>query len=127
MPSPRRKPRHLESVEQRLFIKRCRLDPRTREWPIFAIPNGGKRGKREAAILKAEGVLAGVPDIFVPAIRGIRPRGGLFLEFKTTVGRQSLAQKTVRQQLLCLGYDVRIVRSAEEAWAAVSEYLGFEP
>lgn len=32
--------------------------------PVFAIPNGGIRHKRTAAMLKAEGVKAGVPDLF---------------------------------------------------------------
>ena len=33
---------------------------------IFAIPNGGLRDVRTATTLKAEGVKAGVPDIFLP-------------------------------------------------------------
>lgn len=33
---------------------------------IHHIPNGGKRDKRTAANLKAEGVRPGVPDIFLP-------------------------------------------------------------
>src|SRR6516225_679140 len=31
----------------------------------FAVPNGGYRRPAEAAILKATGVVAGVPDIFI--------------------------------------------------------------
>jgi hypothetical protein len=33
---------------------------------IFAIPNGGSRGKAEAARLKKEGVTRGIPDLFIP-------------------------------------------------------------
>lgn len=46
---------------------------------MFHIPNGGKRGKAEAARFKAEGVKAGVPDIFFPKAKWIetkRPGGG---------------------------------------------------
>lgn len=34
-------------------------------WICFHVPNGGGRSKAEAGILKAMGVLAGVPDLFV--------------------------------------------------------------
>ena len=34
---------------------------------IFAIPNGEARSKSAGARLKAEGVSAGVPDLFIPA------------------------------------------------------------
>lgn len=34
-------------------------------WIVFHVPNGGGRSKAEAGILKAMGVLAGMPDLFV--------------------------------------------------------------
>lgn len=46
----------------------------------FAIPNGGLRHKATAGRLRAEGVKAGIPDIFVPVARG--GYHGLFIEFK---------------------------------------------
>ncbi len=119
------KPRHLESAAQRLFIARCRLDPRTRDLPIFAIPNGGRRGKIEAGVLKGEGVLAGVPDIFVAVpFVAVGPHHGLFLEFKTPTGRVSPAQARMIQTLINQGYDCAVVRSETDAWAVLSEYLG---
>ena len=53
-----------EHEEQRLLISlfRKKYDPVR----IFAIPNGGYRGKIEAMKFKAEGVSAGVPDLYVP-------------------------------------------------------------
>ena len=47
----------------------------------FAVPNGGARNKREARILKGEGVTAGVADMIL-----LKPSGGfasLCIEFKT--------------------------------------------
>jgi hypothetical protein len=121
-----RKPRHPESVEQRLFVQRWRLDPRTRDWPACAVPNGGRRGIVEASILKAEGVSRGVPDwlCFRP---GHMPHGtpctGLALEFKRPDKRVRATPEQLawHQQLRACGWRVEIARSAEEAWAIVSD------
>jgi hypothetical protein len=121
-----RKPRHPESVEQRLFIQRWRLDPRTQHWPACAVPNGGRRSPREAAILKAEGVSRGVPDwlCFRP---GHMPHGtpctGLAIEFKRPDKRTRATPEQLawHQQLTACGWRVEIARSAEEAWAIVSD------
>ena len=54
-----------EHVEQREFVSWFR-----KRWPgvrIIAIPNGGIRGAAAGARLKAEGVSAGVPDLYIPA------------------------------------------------------------
>lgn len=55
---------------------------------IFAIPNGSGRSKSAGARLKAEGVSAGVPDLFIPGWR-------LWIEMKRIKGGSvSLEQKT---------------------------------
>lgn len=59
---------------------------------MFAIPNGGHRHKAVARKMKAEGVKAGVPDIFLPVSRG--GYGGLFVEMK--YGRNKPSQKQLR-------------------------------
>ncbi len=54
----------------------------------FAVPNGGNRDKITGAILKREGVKAGVPDIVI-----VRNGGAVaFLEVKTASGRLSNSQ-----------------------------------
>jgi hypothetical protein len=116
-------PRHLESIEQRLFVQRFRLDPSTRDLPACAIPNGGRRGAREAGILKAEGVTAGAPDWVLMVPRG--PFCGLALEFKAPVGpvRVSLTQQSFLTRLAHHGWSVHIVRNAHDAWQHVAAYL----
>ena len=51
---------------------------------LFHIPNGGSRSKAEAGRFKAEGVKAGVPDLFLPVPRG--EYHGLFIELKRRQG-----------------------------------------
>ena len=59
--------RKTEHEEQREFVQWVRQTyPGVR---IFAIPNGGQRSRTTGAKLKAEGVSAGVPDLYIPAWR----------------------------------------------------------
>lgn len=90
---------------------------------VFAVPNGGLRDRRVAARLKAEGVLAGVPDLVVA-----EPRGrwhGLFVEVKKPgVGRLSDAQRRRIVELDERGYATLVAdRGAEAALADVEAYL----
>lgn len=81
----RAKPRHEESQLQRICVKWFRLQYPELAILLFAVPNGGARNKREAGIMKAEGVTAGVADIIL-----LIPSGGyasLCMEFKTEKGR----------------------------------------
>lgn len=102
--------RHPESKLQSACVKWFRL-----QYPaltIFAIPNGGRRGKLEAAIMKGEGVLAGVADVFIMLARN--GSHGIFIEFKTETGRQSPEQKAFQVQCERDGYDYHIVRSFDQ-------------
>jgi len=97
---------------------------------FFAIPNGGYRTASEAARLKAEGVLAGVADIFVAQSKeGVRETisYGLFLEFKAPgkSNTQSAAQKEFEEKALVRGYGYAIVDSAADAVREVYDYLDF--
>ena len=57
------------------------------EW-LYHIPNGGKRGKIEAARFKAMGVKAGVPDLCLPVPMG--RYHGLYIEMKRREDRKSV-------------------------------------
>lgn len=89
---------------------------------MFAVPNGGWRHPATAAILKAEGVKAGVPDIFLawPS----QGYCGLFIEMKRKVGgKVSDAQKEWSERLSAAGYLVRTCKGFEEAKNTITEYL----
>lgn len=45
-------------------------------WIVFHVPNGGGRSKAEAGILKAMGVLAGMPDLLIIGPERWHPQGG---------------------------------------------------
>jgi hypothetical protein len=109
-----------ESTEQILFVNRVRqLHPGL---IIFAIPNGGKRNPIEASRLKREGVLAGVPDLFIAKAKD--KSHGLFIEMKKAeAGRVSEAQSKVHGALRTAGYDVLVCHGVEEAWSAFKAYL----
>ena len=97
---------------------------------LFAIPNGGKRGKITAANMKREGQRPGVADMFLSVTAGgqspisneyLHP--GLYIEFKTDKGRQSEAQKEFEVAVKRQGYKYEIVRSLEEFMEVVHSYM----
>lgn len=96
-----------EHVEQREFVMWFR---QTFEGVrIFAIPNGGKRSKAEALRLKAEGVSAGVPDLYVPAWH-------LWIEMKRQAGGVlSSEQKDWRDYLLGIGDGWIVAKGRDDA------------
>ena len=76
---------------------------------IFSVPNGGTRDKREAMLLKATGVVAGVSDLII-----IKPNEVIFVEVKTEIGKQSDKQKEFQQIVETLGFKYLLVRSLED-------------
>lgn len=89
---------------------------------LFHIPNGGKRGKAEASIFKAEGVKAGIPDLCLPVARG--GYHGLYIELKRQRGgKVSPEQKEIIRQLTGQGYMAEVCRGWEEAADLIADYL----
>lgn len=89
---------------------------------LFAIPNGGARNAITGAILKAEGVRPGVPDLFLAHPN--RYYSGLFIEMKKAKGgKVSDAQSEMRTLLMWAGYDVQICEGADKARAVITDYL----
>ena len=97
----------LEHAEQVGFLNwfRVRFPPVL----IFAIPNGDHRAITTAKRLKAEGVVAGVPDLFIP-------QWDLWIEMKRREGgRLSEDQRRIIAHLQSVGHHVIVGRGAEDA------------
>lgn len=90
---------------------------------LFAIPNGGYRTKTTAKYMRAEGQLAGLPDLFLAISR--HKAHGLWIEMKNgKAGRVSDKQTEMMEVLCGQGYDCRIARSREDFESIITEYLG---
>ena len=104
-----------EHFEQREFVKHFRK--KYNDIRIFAIPNGGKRGKAEAMRLKLEGVDPGVPDLFVPEWM-------LFIEMKRVKkGYLSKEQKEYKAYLEDCSYTVLVCKGCDDAIKKVEGFL----
>lgn len=89
---------------------------------MYHIPNGGRRDVKEAAMLKAEGVKAGVPDIFLPVARG--GYHGLYIELKRKHGgRTSAVQEEWIDKLRAQGYAVYVCHGWEIAKDLILKYM----
>lgn len=89
---------------------------------LHAIPNGGSRNKIEALHLKAQGVKAGVPDIFLPYNNG--KHNGLYIELKRMKGgRIREEQSDWIRMLRANGYMAEVIRGAEAAIKLITDYL----
>ena len=85
---------------------------------IFAIPNGGKRDAVTANHLKAQGAVAGIPDLFIPAWE-------TWIEMKKKPGPDgrrpttNVKQKRIMKYLSANGYRCFVCYGCEEAQAVV--------
>lgn len=98
---------------------------------IFAIPNGGQRNAAVAGKMKAEGVTAGVPDLFIPvASNGFH---GLWIEMKRSdigkngklinKGTLSDVQKDMMTFLVGQGYAVFVAYCFDDFRGIVKAYF----
>jgi hypothetical protein len=85
---------------------------------VFHVANGGLRTPREAARLKWQGVVAGVPDLVIVAPGG-RTR---FLEIKTETGRLSKEQIDMFDRLAAFGTEPLVCRGIDDARRALAAW-----
>lgn len=98
---------------------RAQTDPR---WSmLFAIPNGGKRSIGVAVKMKAEGVRAGVPDMFLPIPVGAYC--GMFIELKKRQGGQISSAQRAFLANLDSRYRAVVANGAEQAIDKILAYL----
>lgn len=110
-----------EHAEQVAFIHWADAYFNNRDCFVFAIPNGGLRNKMVAIKMKAEGVRAGVPDLFLPLPKG--KYHGLFIEMKRLKGGGLTDPQKEKIPLLeSCGFKVAVCRGWEAAREAVLEY-----
>ena len=110
----------LEHKEQVALIQW--FDLQIKDHKIFAIPNGGDRNIVVAKKLKAEGVRAGVPDLFLPTAKGIFH--GLFIEMKAGKNKVTEKQSEWIDYLNSRGFKAMACYSWLEAKQEIETYLG---
>ncbi len=89
---------------------------------LFAVPNGGYRPPKTAAILKATGVKSGVPDICLPVPRG--EHHGLYIELKRRKGGALSANQRIWLNALTeQGHMAVCCKGADEAIRTIERYL----
>lgn len=111
-----------EYIIQVRYINWCHRRALTNEsWKVVHhIPNGGNRSAREGQRFKLMGVVAGIPDVFVPIPNDVYH--GLYIEFKNDRGSVSKVQKEVHRIIRGNGYYVAVCRSTEEAIEVTKKY-----
>lgn len=114
---------HKESHLQQVCVKWFRLQYPTIANLLFAVPNGGARSRTEAAIMKGEGVTAGVADLLLLIARG--GFGSLAIEMKDDrkSSKQRPSQIQWQQSAERAGNKYEIVRTFEDFQNVVNAYL----
>ncbi len=93
---------------------------------LFAIPNGGSRGKWEGGRFKAEGVVAGVADLFlaVPQTNWLKAEyNGLFVELKLKPNKATKEQLKFRDAVKKQGYQWEIVYTFDEFEEIINNWI----
>jgi hypothetical protein len=118
---PRKKSFNGESKLQSACVKWFRL-----QYPnelIFAIPNGEKRSKITASILKGQGVLSGVYDLMLMCSR--KGWHGLFIEIKFGKNNLTDNQKVFKGKATDAGYLCVECWTFEQFQQQVEHYLAY--
>jgi hypothetical protein len=131
-PKPKKAPRTAntsptEFEEQCAYVKWLKAN----NILFFAIPNAGRRTLYEQMTNKAQGLIAGVPDVFVcerpyrithEEIASLR---GLFVELKRIQGGVvSEVQQNMQKRLRVAGFAVFVAYGADDAIQITKTYLG---
>lgn len=124
-PPTRARPAHHEEDAQRLVIRRC--DALAARYPalrwLHHSPNGGVRDKRTAALMRAQGVRAGFPDLILPVSMMMAEEGerfpgdyftGFVAELKIAPNRATPEQRAWIAHFEAQGWYVRL-HSAPDA------------
>ena len=116
--------KHLESIQQAQVIEWSRWAYKTGKYPMLNMLhcslNGVKLSGTQAKVAKGQGMLSGVPDLFLPV-----PKNGfhgLFIEMKSEKGRVTENQHWFLTNAESVGYKAVVCYSAKEAISAIEAY-----
>ena len=111
-----------EAAEQENVIKWARDNEKNYPflWMLHSSLNGLKRTKNAQGKAKAQGMLSGVPDLFMPVAIGNSK--GLYIDMKSVKGRISPEQSKFLQAASDFGYACFICYSAVEAMDKIKGY-----
>lgn len=91
---------------------------------IFAVPNAAKRSKILGAYMKSEGMVAGIPDLYIASPSFDGKFHGLFIEMKNgNKGKLSIKQKEVIEKLSSKGYLCEVIRDIDSFMSTVNIYF----
>lgn len=96
---------------------------------LFAVPNGGFRKLKTARDLKAEGVKAGVPDVWFPisGVHGEKPVKGLVIEMKYGKNKPTPEQDAWLTFLGGTGWRTEVCYSWKDAAMIICEHCLIDP
>lgn len=120
--------KHLESAHQAQVVEWSRWAYKTGKYPMLNMLhcslNGVKLSGTQARIAKGQGMLSGVPDLFLPVPKN--GYHGLFIEMKSEKGRVTENQHWFLTNAESLGYKIAVCYSAKEAISAIQAYYDQE-
>lgn len=105
-----------EHDEQAAVVAYCEL----MGYPVYAVPNAGKRSPAAARHMREEGLRPGVPDLCVPMARG--PYHSLYIEMKHGKGKPTEEQVEWIHRLRGEGMCAYVCYGAESAIALIDRY-----
>jgi len=88
---------------------------------MFSIPNAARRSVGLANYMRAEGLTAGVSDLFL--MKPNKHFHGLFIEMKQAKGKVTDQQKYFIEQAISQGYAAYVCFGFDDAQSVIIEYL----
>ena len=111
-----------EAIEQAKVIAWARANENNYPylWILHSSLNGVKMTKAQAGRAIAQGMLSGVPDLFLPVPKN--GYHGLFIEMKYGSNKVTENQEKFLQNAVNVGYAVSVCYSAQEAIKRIEDY-----
>ena len=111
-----------EAIEQAKVIAWARANENNYPylWMLHSSLNGVKMTKAQAGRAIAQGMLSGVPDLFLPVPKN--GYHGLFIEMKYGSNKVTENQEKFLQNAANVGYAISVCYSANEAIKRIEDY-----